>query len=77
MSVDKLKEMLELLRYYNTVEITHTFRHGDQPFLSVCCLKNTITFQITNIEEQTVHHYNCLEEAAIAIEKLISFRKPS
>ena len=72
MSLDKLKEMLEVLRYYHTVEITHTFRSGDQPFLSVCCLKNTTTFQITIIEDQTIQYYDCVEEAAITIEKLIN-----
>ncbi|KIL75017.1 hypothetical protein [Bacillus badius] len=71
MSVEKLKEILEMLRYYNAVEITHTFKNGENPLLSVCCLKNTSTFQITILDSKTVKYFECVEEAAKTIEKLI------
>lgn len=72
MSLDKLKEILEMLRYYNTVEITHTFSNGGQPLLSVCCLKNTTIIQVTMIENQLVQSYDCVEEAAAIIDEWIN-----
>lgn len=72
MSLDKLKETLEILRYYNTVEITHTFKRDEQPLISVCCLRNTTIIQVTIIENQTVQYYDCVEEAAAIIDELIN-----
>lgn len=72
MSLDNLKKMLEVLRYYNTVDITHTFKNGGQPLLVVCCLENTTIIQVTTVKDQSVKYYDCIEEAAAAIEKLVN-----
>lgn len=72
MSLAHIKEMLKTLCYYNNVEITHTFSKGGQPFLKVCCLKNTKTLQVTFVECQTIEYYEDITEAASIIEKLIN-----
>ena len=72
MSLAHIEEMLKTLCYYNNVEITHTFRKGDQPFLNVCCLKNTKTLQVTFVECQAIEYYEDITEAASIIEKRIN-----
>ncbi len=71
MSIEYKKEMLQLLRYYNNVDITHTFSKNGQPVASVSCLKNTNTLQITFFNNHTVEKYETIEEAVTVIETLI------
>jgi len=72
MSLKHIKEMLNTLCYYNTVEITHTFSRNGQAFLKASCLRNTETIQFTFVKSQTIEYYDDVEEAASVIEKLIN-----
>lgn len=72
MSLKHLKEMLKMLCYFNSVEITHTFSKNGQAFLKASCKKNTETIQLTFVESQTIEYYDDVEEAAAVIEELIN-----
>lgn len=72
MSLDTLRDLLETLCCYNTIDITHTFDKDEQSIASVCCLKNTSTIQVTMFETQSIEQYENVEEAASVIEKLIN-----
>ncbi|WP_050180564.1 hypothetical protein [Domibacillus robiginosus] len=72
MSLNHLKEMLQMLCYFNSVEITHTFSKHGQAFLTASCKKNTETIQLTFLENQTIEYYADIEEAATVIERIIS-----
>ncbi|MCP3763790.1 hypothetical protein NLX67_15555 [Domibacillus sp. A3M-37] len=72
MSLESLQDLLETLCSYNTIDITHTFEKDEQPIASVCCLRATSIIQVTMCEVQSVKQYENIEEAAIAINKLMN-----
>lgn len=72
MSLESLQDLLETLCSYNTIDITHTFEKDEQPIASVCCLRDTSIIQVTMCEVQSVKKYENIEEAAIAINKLMN-----
>ena len=39
MSLNHIKEMLKMLCYYNTIEMTHIFSKNGQAFLKASCKK--------------------------------------
>ncbi|TWT11959.1 hypothetical protein [Planomicrobium sp. CPCC 101079] len=71
MSLESIKEILETVCFYNTVNITQTFSKNEQALLTVVCLKNTSTLEVKNLQAQTVNYFESVEEAAVAIEKEI------
>jgi uncharacterized protein YkuJ len=72
MSLSHIKEMLKMLCYYNTVEMTHSFNKNGQAFLKVSCKQNTETIQLNFIQSQAIEYYDDIEEAAAVIEELIT-----
>ncbi|OKL36972.1 hypothetical protein [Domibacillus mangrovi] len=72
MSLDSLKDLLGTLCSYNTIDITHTFEIDGQSIASVCCLKNTSIIEVTMVQTQSVEQYENLDEAAVAIKRLVN-----
>ncbi|TWT22948.1 hypothetical protein [Planomicrobium sp. CPCC 101110] len=72
MSLESIKEILETVCYYNTVNITQTFSKNEQALFTVVCLKNTSTLEVKNLQTQMVSYFESVEEAAVAIDKEIS-----
>ena len=72
MSLDHVRDLLETLRCYNKIDITHTFEKDEKSIASVCCIKNTSTLQVTMFETQSTKQYENVEKAASVIEKLIN-----
>jgi len=62
--------MLETLCQYNNVEMTHTFSSNEQPVITVRCLNQTRTIEITNLKNNTVKLFDNIEESAEAIQLL-------
>ena len=69
---DYIMNMLQTLCTYNNVEIKHTFSLKDEPVLTVRCIKDTTTIELTNLCDHSVTLYDDLDEAAEALEHLIS-----
>ncbi len=72
MSLDSLKDLLDTLCYYNTVDITHTFKRDGQSIASVCCLKNTSIIKVTMAQTKSIEQYESIEDAAVAIDRLVN-----
>ena len=69
---DNIMKMLQTLCMYKNVEIKHTFSLQDEPILTVRCLKDTTTIELTNLSDNSVTLYDNLEDAAEALEHLMS-----
>jgi hypothetical protein len=77
MSFESIRELLKTVRYYNTVNIVQSFYKGDEAYIVVKCVKNTRTLEVTYIETQTVEHFECPDEAALAIYESLNLRNHS
>ncbi|ETP70030.1 hypothetical protein AC739_05670 [Planococcus glaciei] len=72
MSYESIKDLLETVRYYHTVNIEQSFHRGDQAYISVKCLKNTRTLELTYIDSKAIVLYESIEDAALAIYEAIN-----
>ena len=72
MSKESLIQMLKTLCQYNNVEIQHTFSKNEQPLITIKCIKNTNTIEITNHKSQTIELFDSVEESAQVIQLLIN-----
>lgn len=72
MSKESLIKILKTLCDYNTVEIQHTFGTNEKPLITVRCIKNTSTIEITYLESQTIELFDSIEESAEVIQLLIN-----
>ena len=72
MSYESIKDLLETVRYYHTVNIEQSFHRGDQAYISVKCLKNTRTLELTYIDSKAIVLYESIEDAAHAIYEAIN-----
>lgn len=70
MNYNSLKIFLETMCEYNTVKIKQVFTTEDGQSLSVRCLPNTQTFEISNAITQEVIQYDSIENTT---EYIISF----
>lgn len=70
MKYNSVKVFLETMCEYNTVKINQVFTKDDGQSLSVRCLPNTKTFEISNAVTQEVIQNDSIENTA---EYLISF----
>lgn len=77
MSFESIKDLLATVHYYHTVNIEQSFQRGDQPFITVKCLKNTRTLELTYIDTQATEHYENIEDAALAIYEAVNTPEPS
>lgn len=75
MSLESIKELLKTVRYYNTVNIVQSFYRGDEVYIVVKCIKNTRTLEVTYVDTQAVEHYECADEAAVAIHEALQQNK--
>ena len=71
MTFESIKEILETVCFYNTVNITQTFSKGEEVLFTVVCVKNTSTLEVRNLQTQKVEYFDSVEKAATAIEKEI------
>jgi hypothetical protein len=69
MSLESIKEILETVCFYNTVNITQTFIKAEQAVFTVICVKNTSTLEVKNLQTQRVEYFDSVEEAAVVIER--------
>ncbi|WP_050182819.1 hypothetical protein [Domibacillus robiginosus] len=72
MSVEYIIQKLELLCYFNTVEMKHVFKKNEQPLVWASCIKNTTTIQVTVLPNQTIKEYENIKDAAASIQRLIT-----
>ena len=72
MSNEGLLRMLKTLCEFNNVDITHTFSLNAKQVVTVRCLQNTRTIEITNLSNHKVTLFDKLEEAAEAIQLLMN-----
>ncbi|ETP68015.1 hypothetical protein AC739_17860 [Planococcus glaciei] len=70
MKYDSVKVFLETMCEYNTVKINQVFTAEDGQSLSVRCLPNTTTFEITHSFTQEIVQNDSTEETA---QYIISF----
>jgi hypothetical protein len=71
MSFESIKEILETVCFYNTVNITQTFSKAEKALFTVVCVKNTSTLEVKNLQTQKVEYFDSVEEAAVVIERNI------
>lgn len=71
MSKESIMTMLKTLCQYKNVSIKHTFSSNDQPLLTVRCINDSNTIEITNLSNNHVSLFNCLKESAEAIHRFI------
>lgn len=72
MSLESIKEMLQTVHYYNTVNITQSFSREDGAIITARCLKDTKILEVTFLEEQKVEQFTCMEKAAAAIYRALT-----
>ncbi|MDN7241187.1 hypothetical protein QWY14_05260 [Planococcus sp. N028] len=68
MKLENIKEILQTVSFFNTVEITQTFGKDGTDCVIVKNVKNTRTLQMTFLQTGKVEFYKCLNQAAEAIE---------
>ncbi|TWT09285.1 hypothetical protein [Planomicrobium sp. CPCC 101079] len=69
MTNESIKALLVTICQYNTVRITQTFSRDDMDWIQVKCVPNTSVLELTYLENQTIEHYESIDEAADVIEK--------
>ncbi|WKA57161.1 hypothetical protein QWY16_11680 [Planococcus shenhongbingii] len=72
MSFESIKELLKTMRFYHTVNIVQSFHRGEKACLTVKCVKNTRTLEVTFIDTAKVEYFDCFEAAAAAIHQAIN-----
>lgn len=72
MKLENIKELLETVRQYNTVNIKQTFTKTETDWIEVRCQPNTRILELTNAQTKAVNYYESIDEAAIAIAEYIN-----
>ncbi|MGI2327145.1 hypothetical protein [Planococcus sp. YIM B11945] len=72
MKYENIKELLATICQYNTVRITQTFTKENADWITVICIPNTSTLELTFNQTQEVRQFNSVEEAAKLIESQIN-----
>lgn len=68
MKLEHIKEILQTVRFYNTVNITQTFCKEGKNCITVKCVKNKSILQITFIQTGHVVFFDSIDQAAQTIE---------
>ncbi|TWT28236.1 hypothetical protein [Planomicrobium sp. CPCC 101110] len=68
MKLEHIKEILQTVSFYNTVDITQTFSKEDTDHIIVKSVKNTGVLQMTFIQTGQVVFYQSIDQAAEAVE---------
>lgn len=69
MTLTQIKHMLETLMYYRDCQITHTFSHNQEQFVSVCYFKETNAYQINQISHKISETLYDIDSAALVLNK--------
>ncbi|TWT25816.1 hypothetical protein [Planomicrobium sp. CPCC 101110] len=64
MQVDHIKAFLETMCEYNTTRINQVFTSEEGHSLSIRCLPDTRTFEITDSQTQEIRYNDSVEETA-------------
>lgn len=72
MSAESIKELLETVRRFNTVNIVQVFSDEKEDVVVVSCVKNTSTLKITFLREQTTEYIDNVEKATALINQEIN-----
>lgn len=68
MKFEHIKEILQTVSFYNTVDITQTFSKEDTDHIIVKSVKNTGVLQMTFIQTGQVVFFQSIDQAAEAVE---------
>ncbi len=81
MKKNHISDLLSTICQYNNVRIIQTFTLENKDLISVRCIPNTTTLELTFLETEAVELYNSVEEAAAVIDEHINrnniFKLPS
>lgn len=69
MELEHIKELLDTVCEYNTVNITQIFSKDDIEWISVRCIPSTCTLEFTYLQEDKTELYDSVPEAANVILK--------
>ncbi|PSL42049.1 hypothetical protein B0H99_101297 [Planomicrobium soli] len=68
MKYEHIKELLQTVSFYNTVNITQTFSKENQDYITVKSVKNTSILQMTFIQTGQIVFYKSIDQASKVIE---------
>lgn len=71
MKLESIKELLETVRQYNTVNIKQTFTTTETDWIEVRCQPDTRILELTYAQTKAVNHYESIDEAATVIAEYI------
>ena len=72
MKKNHICELLSTICQYNNVRITQTFTLEGQDIIIARCVPNTMVLELSFIENDTVEHFNSIEDAADVVDKHLS-----
>ncbi|WP_203334816.1 hypothetical protein [Planococcus beigongshangi] len=72
MKKNHISDLLSTICQYNNVRITQTFTQEGNDLISVRCVPDTTTLELTFLETGEIALYNSVEEAAAFIDKHIN-----
>lgn len=67
MKLESIKELLETVRQYNTVNIKQTFTKTETDWIEIKYQPNTRILESIYAQTKAVNHYESIDEAATAI----------
>lgn len=77
MELKNIIQLLTTITQYHTVTITQTFSRTETDWITVRCLPETKTLELTYIQNQTVEYHTSIDEAAKIISDQINSPIPS
>ena len=72
MKKNHVVDLLSTICQYNNVRITQIFTLEGKDFISVRCVPNTTTLELTFLETSEIELYNSVEEAADIVDSHIN-----
>ncbi|RNF39041.1 hypothetical protein [Planococcus salinus] len=77
MSTESIKELLETVCRYNTVNIVQVFSNEKEDVVAVSCVKNTSTLKIVFLQEHTTEYIDSIDKATALIDLHINQKQNS
>ena len=77
MSTESIKELLETVCRFNTVNIVQVFSDEKEDVVVVSCLKNSSMLKITFLREQTTEYIDNIEKATTLIDLQVNQKRYS
>lgn len=72
MTLDHIKNLLQLSWNFNTSTISHSFSIGQKDRLTVRCITDTFILEVKSSETQQVDYYTSIDHAAKALYEKIN-----